>query len=234
MADPVPFLGVADPISTLTHLGGAVLFTLLGVRLAVAARSNPLHFTAIVIYVAGVVFALAMSASFHSIARHTGARQLMMVVDHAAIFFLIAASYTPVHVIRFSQVWMRWGVLGIVWAAAIAGIIAKSIFFDEIPEWVGLSLYLGLGWAGLITVTGLYFSTGLKPLYSLLGGALAYTIGAALDFAGVPTLVAGVLGPHEVFHLFVLLGIALHWHYISEAVRDGSATRASPSLALDH
>ncbi len=140
-----------------------------------------------------------------------------MIVDHAAIFFLIAGSYTPVHVFQFRGL-MRWGVLTPVWIAAIAGMLAKSFYFHEIPEQLGLMLYLGLGWVGLISAVALYRLGGLRPMLPLLAGALAYTIGAGLEFARVPTLAVGVVGPHEVFHLFVLAGVALHWYYIDTAI----------------
>lgn len=211
--DPTPILGIADPISSVLHLGGAAVFATLGIGLLARARGNRLRIAAIVVYVSGVVFALTMSGVFHLVARNTPAREVMQLVDHAGIFFLIAASYTPIHVIEFKG-FLRWGILAVVWGAAICGIVIKSIFFATIPEWVGLSLYLTLGWAGLISATVLYRAVGLQPLLPLIGGALAYTLGAILEYAGVPTVVSGVLGPHEIFHLLVLAGISMHWVYI--------------------
>ena len=92
------------------------------------------------------------------------------------------------------------------------------MFFTDFPEWVGLTLYLGLGWVGLISATALYRMVGLPPLRPLIGGALAYTVGAALEFAEVPTFMPGIVGPHEVFHLFVLVGVGMHWTYIRRIV----------------
>ena len=80
--------------------------------------------------------------------------------------------------------------MGLVWTAALAGMVLKSVWFETIPEWVGLSLYLGLGWAGLISAIGLYRLVGTAPLIPLVVGALAYTVGAALDYARFPTGVA--------------------------------------------
>lgn len=211
--DPTPFLGIADPISSALHLGGALVFAVLGIGLLQQARGNPLRVAAILVYWVGVVFALTTSGVFHLVARDTDTRQVLMIVDHAAIFFLIAASYTPIHVIQFKG-FMRWGILGLVWSAALAGMVLKSVWFETIPEWVGLSLYLGLGWAGLISAIGLYRLAGAAPLIPLVIGALAYTAGAAFDYARFPTLAAGIVGPHEIFHLFVLAGVGTHWEYI--------------------
>jgi channel protein (hemolysin III family) len=201
----------------LTHLGGAVAFSVLAVGLISRAGGNRLRVAAISIYVVGVVFALFASGIFHLADPLTASRALLRRVDHAAIFFLIAATYTPVHVIEFRG-FMRWGILGAVWTTATAGIILKSIYFASVPTWASLLLYLGLGWAGLISATVLYRAVGLKPLMPLIGGAVAYTAGAVLEFAGVPTILPGIVGPHEMFHVFVLIGVGLHWTYIRRIV----------------
>jgi channel protein (hemolysin III family) len=137
----------------------------------------------------------------------------MMLVDHAGIFFLIAATYTPIHVIQFKGL-LRWGGLAVVWTVAISGIVLKSVFFNVIPEGVGLAVYLTLGWAGLVSATALYQAIGLKPLIPIIAGALAYTLGATLEYSWFPTLVPGVIGPHEIFHILVLVGVSMHWAYI--------------------
>jgi channel protein (hemolysin III family) len=201
----------------LTHLGGAVAFSVLAVGLISRAGGNRLRVAAVSIYVVGVVFALFASGIFHLADPLTASRALLRRVDHAAIFFLIAATYTPVHVIEFRG-FMRWGILGAVWTTATAGIILKSVYFANVPTWAGLLLYLGLGWAGLISATVLYRAVGLKPLMPLIGGAVAYTAGAVLEFAGVPTILPGIVGPHEMFHVFVLIGVGLHWTYIRRIV----------------
>jgi channel protein (hemolysin III family) len=79
---------------------------------------------------------------------------------------------------------------------------------------VGLTLYLALGWTGLISAIGLYRLVGLKPLVPLIGGAVAYTLGAVFEYARIPTVAVGIIGPHEIFHLFVLAGVGMHWEYI--------------------
>jgi hemolysin III len=201
----------------LTHLGGAVAFSVLAVGLISRAGGSRLRVAAVSIYVVGVVFALFASGIFHLADPLTASRALLRRVDHAAIFFLIAATYTPVHVIEFRG-FMRWGILGAVWTTATAGIILKSVYFASVPTWTGLLLYLGLGWAGLISATVLYRAVGLKPLMPLIGGAVAYTAGAVLEFAGVPTILPGIVGPHEMFHVFVLIGVGLHWTYIRRIV----------------
>ena len=119
IVDSVQVFGLADPISSLTHLGGAAAFATLGVFLVQRARGNGLRVVSVCIYVAGVVFALAASGVFHLVDHDTATRSVLQRVDHAGIFFLIAATYTPVHIIEFKGV-MRWGVLAVVWSAAVS------------------------------------------------------------------------------------------------------------------
>jgi len=163
--------------------------------------------------VLGVVLTLFASGLLHLVARETTLRSDLLRVDHAAIFFLIAATYTPIHIIEFRG-WMRWGVLGLIWTAALAGMCLKIAFIDSVSEWVSLTLYLALGWAGLFTAIALHRVVGLKPLIPIVVGALAYTIGAVLDFSALEDPIPGLVRIHEVFHLFVLAGITAHWIYI--------------------
>jgi channel protein (hemolysin III family) len=216
-------LGIADPISSLTHLGGAVVFAALGVGLLARAYGNRARVTAVAVYVSGVVFALGVSGVFHLVERATTARDVLLVVDHAAIFFLIAATYTPVHVVQFRG-FMRWGVLSVVWLLAVGGIVIKSLFFANLPEWISLTMYLGLGWVGLVSAIALYRIVGLKPLRPLIAGAIAYTVGACLDFLGLPNVFPGFIGPHEIFHAFVLIGVGMHWTYIRRVVTQAPIT----------
>lgn len=209
---PTAIPGFSDPVSSLTHLIAAGIFLIVG-GLLIARKHEALQRLSLVVYVFGVVFALAMSGVFHLLDPGTTARAVLRRLDHAGIFFLIAATYTPVHVFQFRG-YMRWLVLGLVWTCAICGIVLKAVFFDDIPEWVSLVLYLGLGWGGAFSTIALYRFFGWRPLKPLVWGALAYTAGATIDFLKWPVVVPGVVGPHELFHLFVLAGVTCHFVYV--------------------
>jgi channel protein (hemolysin III family) len=147
-----------------------------------------------------------------------------MRLDHAAIFVLIAGSFTPVHVILLRRRW-HGHLLAWIWGAAIAGLTLKTIYFNAVPAWLGLLLYLGLGWLGVISTVALARGFGVRFVLPLVWGALAYTFGAMADFANWPVLVAGVVGPHEVFHLAVIAGVSFHWAFIS-SIASGSRAQA--------
>ena len=128
------------------------------------------------------------------------------------IFILIAATFTPVHILAFSGIF-RWGVLFIVWSLAIAALIVKTAFFSVIPEWFSLGMYLGLGWVGLVSFCYLCFWYGFRFASDVAYGGLAYSIGAVIDFLRMPVIIPGFIGAHELFHVAVLAGLAFHWRF---------------------
>jgi channel protein (hemolysin III family) len=85
---------------------------------------------------------------------------------------------------------------------------------DDVPESVGLSLYLATGWAGAVAGAVLWRWHGWAFVRPLALGGAAYTAGAAMEFLRWPVLVAGVLHPHDVFHVAVLAGALLHFAFV--------------------
>ena len=212
-------LGFSEPFSSLSHLLAAGVFLALGIVLLSRSRASAAGTLALLVYVAGVTFALSMSGVFHLLLPGSAAKAVFQRLDHAGIFFLIAATYTPIHMIVFRG-FMRWGILSTVWIVAITGITLKTIFFNDIAEWLGLSLYLSLGWFGVFSTFRLYKRFGLQYIKPILYGALAYTVGALLEFLRTPILIPQVIGPHELFHVLVLVGISMHWLFNYRVARN--------------
>jgi len=204
--------GFSDPVSSLSHLAGAVTFAILSAPLI--ARGRGAMRISLAVFALSCVLLLSLSGVYHLLSPGTTARGVLMRLDHAAIFVLIAGSFTPVHVILLRDLWHRH-LLAWIWVAATAGLVLKTVYFDATPEWVGLLMYLGLGWLGVISTVALARRFGVRFVLPLVWGALAYTIGALVDFLGWPVLVPGVVGPHEIFHLAVLAGISFHWAFIN-------------------
>ena len=211
--DIIPIPGFSEPFSSLTHLIAAGIFLGLGIWLMIRGRSSHARVFALAVFVFSVVFLLSMSGVFHLLEPGGMARVVLQRLDHAGIFFLIAGTFTPIHGILFKRS-ARWGVLLFVWVIAICGIVLKSIYFNDIAEWLSLSLYLGLGWVGALTGILLYRRFHFEFIKYLIFGALAYTIGAIFEFLRTPILINGVIGPHEIFHIFVLFGISFHFMFI--------------------
>jgi channel protein (hemolysin III family) len=205
--------GFSDPVSSLTHLTAAVVFAILGPFLVARGSGGALRVISLAVFALACVLLLSLSGVYHLLTPETAARGVLLRLDHAAIFLLIAGSFTPVHAILLRDRW-HWHLLAWIWGAAIVGLTLKTVYFDSVPQWLGLMMYLGLGWLGLISTIALARRFGVRFVLPLVWGALAYTFGAVAEFLGWPVLVPGVVGPHEIFHLAVVAGISFHWAFI--------------------
>ena len=145
----------------------------------------------------------------------TFAREIARRVDHAAIWTLIAASLTAIYALAFEGT-RRWVIVTAIWVATLAGIVLKALFVEGLPEQLWLALYLGLGWFGTLAMIEIAWTRGWSSVRLLMLGGAVYSGGALLDLARVPTLLPGVIGPHEVFHLAVIGGVFLHWRYVQQ------------------
>jgi len=223
--------GFSDPVSSMTHLAGAATFSVLGAFLIARGRGDPWRVASLAVFVFSCVLLLSLSGVYHLLTPGTAARGVLLRLDHAAIFVLIAGSFTPVHAILLHERWQHWVLAGI-WSAAIAGLVLKTVYFAVTPEWLGLLMYLGLGWLGVISTVALARRSGVRFVLPLVWGALAYTLGAVAEFLGWPVLVAGIVGPHEVFHLAVLAGISFHWAFILGIAGDARARVLHAEVAV--
>jgi len=210
-------LGFADPFSSILHLLAAVVFCVLGFFLVAHGKGSFGRMFSLAVFAFSVVFLLSMSGVFHLLALGSTGRMVLQRLDHAGIFLLIAGSFTPLHSIMFTGFW-RWGILAMVWILAITGITLKSIFFDSIPEWLGLGIYLGMGWLGLISGILLSRRLGLSFIKPLVYSGLAYSLGGITEFFSWPILIPGVIGPHEIFHVAVIVGIGIHWYFMYQCI----------------
>jgi channel protein (hemolysin III family) len=210
----IPIPGFAEPVSALSHLLGAGVFLFLTPFLLYQGRGSGGRITWLMIFSISILFLLPMSGVYHLLPPGSYAREeVMRRLDHAAIFVLIAGTFTAAHGILFRG-WWRWGVIGLLWAGVAVAIPLKMVFFDSTPPLLSLGLYLGFGWLGLISGTRLWRRLGYSFISPLLWGGVAYTVGALVAFLQAPVLVPGVIGPHEVFHIAVLLGLSCHWLFI--------------------
>ena len=209
----IPISGFSEPFSSMSHLFAAAIFLFFGIWLIYRERDSLTKIVALSIFTFSGVFLLSMSGVFHLLEPQGSARDVLQRLDHAGIFLLIAGTITPVHSILFRGIW-RWGMLLMIWAIAITSITFKTIYFHDLSEWFGLSLYLGMGWLGAITGVLLFRRYGFAFIKPLIYGALAYTSGAVMEFVRMPILIPGVIGPHELFHIAVLMGLGYHFAFV--------------------
>ena len=203
--------GFHEPLSSLTHLMGATASACLTPFLLRRAEGNPGCRVYLAVFAVSAMFLLSMSGIYHLLEMGDG-RWVMQRLDHGAIFVLIAGTFTPVQGILFRGR-VRWVPVVLMWIAAIVGVTLETVFFSHL-EWLGLTFYIGLGWAGVFTVLTLWRRYGYDFVWPLVWGGVAYTAGGVMEFLRWPVLIPGVVGPHELFHLWVLAGVGLHWMFM--------------------
>lgn len=215
MRETITFLGLYDPVSSWMHLLAAFGFLIAGFFLVRKAWGSKLRITSMMLYTFSLVFLFSMSGTFHLLEYNTAGRSVLQVLDHAAIWILIAGTFVPIHTLMFRGP-KRWGVLLLVWTITIPGVVLTTVFFSTMPEWLSLSFYLGLGWIGILTAYLVVRQYGKREARYIFYGGLAYTVGAVMEFLRWPVLVPGVIEAHDFFHVFVILGASYHWYFVYE------------------
>lgn len=217
----IPIAGFADPFSSISHLAGAGAGIAGMVFLLNKGRGKPGNQASLIIYSFCLVFLFAMSGVFHLLEKGTASRYVFQILDYTAIYAMIAGTFTPIHIILFRGM-KRWLILLVVWVLAITGLTMTSIFFDDIPKWLSLLFFLGLGWSGYLSFRFIYKHQKTFAFYIAAGG-IAYTVGAIVDFTEYPAVIPGVMGPHEIFHVFVIFGALAHWLLIYQIADHGKS-----------
>ncbi len=215
--------GFAQPMSSLSHLCGAIIFAILSYYLLQPVWRERGRFWCLAVFAFSAVLLLSLSSVFHMFAPGTRARAIMIRLDVAAIFVLIAGSFTVIHGILFRG-WRRWGILVLIWSIAIAGITIRTLFFDSIPKSAGIFIFLMMGWIGIFTAYLLYQRNGIRPLVPVVAGGIIYTIGALSNLTNWPTVIPYVWSGHETFHYAVLGGLACHW-WLAVQIAEGRVGR---------
>jgi channel protein (hemolysin III family) len=218
--------GMSEPASCITHLVGAGVFALLALALLRRGRGDWGRIVVLGIFAYSAVLLLVVSGLYHLCPPRTISRTVLWRLDHCAIFILIAGTFTPVHGILFRGA-SRWVPLVLIWSAAAAGIGLSAVLLDRSHQWVSLVSYISLGWMGAISGIALWRLHGFPFVTPLVFGGAAYTLGAVLESLHWPTPIPGVFGPHELWHVAVLVGIGLHWKFIDQFATGEERPRAA-------
>jgi len=155
---------------------------------------------------------LYLASTLYHVLPQSRAKQVLLVCDHAAIYLLIAGTYTPFTLGVLSGLW-GWLLFSVVWSLAVAGIIFKMIWGATRYHRLSTGLYLGMGWLFLIVVGPVGDRVPFEGVLWLLAGGSAYTVGVGFF------LNEKLRYHHLIWHLFVLTGTACHfvavWRYAS-------------------
>jgi hemolysin III len=200
--------GVSHQIASLVAAPAAVLlvFRASTARAAVGAA----------IYGTTLVTLFAVSAFYHRPFWRPRARDLIGRLDHSAIFLLVAGTYTPFGLLLGPGA--GHVVLLTVWIGAALG-IGLALAWGNPPKPLMAGIYVLLGWVIVPVIPRLHAAVGAGGLLLLLGGGLAYTVGAVVYATRRPDPYPTVFGFHEVFHVLVIVAAACHYAVVEAALR---------------
>ena len=197
--------------NSVTH-GVGWLLSVCGLAILVtfaAITGGALRVVSCAVFGATLVLLYGASTLYHAIPSDR-AKRIFRVLDHSAIFLLIAGTYTPLTLVAVGGPW-GWSLFGAIWALAVTGVLLNTIAHGR-WRWLSITLYVSMGWLVVIAIRPLVAAVSSGVLILIIAGGLAYTLG--LIFYGWNRLPYG----HAVWHLFVLAGSVTHWLAIVFAV----------------
>ena len=201
----MPDSRISQLANAATHAFG-VAMALAGLAVLVTLASlhkSPRQIVAYSVYGVTLVLLYAASTAYHGI-RLPGAKRWLRTLDHAAIYLLIAGTYTPFTLLSLRGTW-GWSLFGIIWALAACGVVFKIFFIGRFPR-ASVVMYLAMGWLALVAIRQLFAHLPPLGLVLLFSGGLAYTVGV-LFFAFDTKWRFN----HAIWHVFVLAGSVCHF-----------------------
>lgn len=203
--------GKEELLNAVTH-GIGLLFSVAGLPVLITLavlRGNAWHVVACSVFGASLVLLYAASTLYHALS-WPKVKRIFMILDHSAIFLLIAGTYTPFTLVNLRGTW-GWSIFGVIWGLALLGIFAKALIADRFLI-LSTLLYIAMGWLVVVAWVPLTQALPAFALKLLVAGGVAYTAGTV--FFGMRRLPFH----HAIWHLFVLAGSVLHYFAVLVAV----------------
>lgn len=197
-----------EPVNGFTHLAGAFLAAFGLILLVGLTRDDAARMISVVVYGVSMILLYLASAVYHLA---NGSERLILWLrrlDHAAIYLLIAGTYTPFcyNVLDGN---LRWLMLILVWGLAVVGVCYKLLFLRD-GSYLSLIFYVAMGWVGIIALPEALRLLPISVIVLILSGGAMYMIGAVIFGLEKPNFHPH-FGHHEIWHLLVLGGSAFHF-----------------------
>ena len=191
-------------INAVTHGIGALLSIVAMILLIIKTVDYPSskYLITTLVYSLSLIFLYTSSTLYHSVQK-PDIRNRLNVMDHMAIYLLIAGTYTPFTILALGGT-LGWMIFAIVWAFGLTGIILKIFFFGKYNTLSAIA-YVIMGWIVVVAIKTLFESLGTTGALWLFAGGIFYTIGAVLY------LIHKLPFNHAIFHLFVMAGSLCHF-----------------------
>lgn len=190
-----------ERLNAFSH-GVGLCVALVGLILIILKAKTLLAVSSVSIYGGTLVLMFLASTLYHSLS-HTKARHHLKLLDHSAIYLLIAGTYTPLLLVALDG-WISIAGISFIWLMAIAGVSFKLLTHNRYPR-VAIATYLAMGWFSVVIAYPLYQALAAGGLYLLVGGGLLFTIGVLFYRAKHKEYT------HAIWHLFVIGGCTCHF-----------------------
>lgn len=200
-----------EPVSGFSHLLGALL-SLIGLIILVQysiPKQRVSYIITFTVFGISLILLYTASAVYHLATYSDNVIKILRRIDHSMIYILIAGTYTPICMLALKGR-MGWILFAAIWSMAIIGIVLKLIWFNA-PRWLYTMFYVVMGWVAVFVIYPLTKTLPLAGVLWLIGGGVAYTVGAVIYATKWPKITSKIFGFHEVFHIFVLLGSFCHY-----------------------
>jgi hemolysin III len=187
-----------------SHLAGTVLATAGAAALVRVAASSggAARIASVSVYGAALVLLYLVSTIYHSIRGR--AKDVFRKLDHAAIYLMIAGSYTPFTLVTLGGAW-GWALFGIIWGLAAVGIV-QEVWIARGARVLSLAIYVLMGWLAVVALVPLFRALSWHGMSWLVGGGILYTVG--IVFYAYDERFRHW---HGIWHLFVMAGSAAHF-----------------------
>ena len=200
----ISYLAIAEPVSSLSHLLGALLILGLAFRLFALVRGCRVRTAAVALFVCGTSGMFLASGTYHFLSRGQPLHRLFWYLDHAMIWVTIVGTIFAIQVL--ARVGCKRSMIGL-WTLGIGGACLEGIFLDGLPGWVSPALFIGLGWFGVIPCARLVQRHGLGFVLPIVLAGAFTTLGGVTDALEWPMLLRGVVEGHEIMHLLIVAGM---------------------------
>ncbi len=193
-----------EPVDARISFAGLLAAVAGVVYLAIRFHGDAPLLAAMLVYGVSMCALFGASSLYHGVRASAERTMVLRKIDHAAIYVLIAGTYTPVLFVGLDGAW-RIGTLAAIWVAAVAGVVV-TIWFVHAPRWVSAAVYVAMGWFAVVPAFKLVPVLPIAVTLLIALGGLLYTLGAVIYATRKLDVLPRRFGFHEVFHLFVLAG----------------------------
>lgn len=197
-----------ENINMISHIAGGVfgIFALVSCIIYAALHGDGYSLAGAIVFGVSTVLLYTISSVYHGLRSET-AKKILQIIDHCAVFVMVAGTYTPLMLcgLRKENVVLAWVMFGLVWGVTVLGVVLNSIDLQMFHIF-SIVCHLATGWMALAIIAPLTRAIGMTGVLLVVGGGVSYTVGSVLYALGGKKRYF-----HSIFHFFVIGGSVLQY-----------------------